>query len=254
MDRASRVRVAGPLAPHAARFKEHLAALEYSPASAGAHLCLMAQLSRWLVDTGLDLAGLTSERLEEFLTANRAKGRRFPKSSRGAELLISFLRINNVIPAPTAVVLSPSEQMIERLASYLESERGLCPGTIVNHVHAARLFLKGLEPAVAADLERLEASHVHRFVLTESQRRGVASTKCLVTGLRSLLRFLHAEGITTGSLAGAVPTVSGSSGTWLPRAAPVGRGSAGQLRPNQLAGLSRLRRAHNAVPPRDTRR
>jgi site-specific recombinase XerD len=107
--------------------------------------------------------------------------------------------------------------MLERFRHYLLSERGLAAGTIVNHAHAARLFLNSLEDAVLDDLDRLEPAHVHRFVLGESQRRSVASAKCIVSGLKALLRFFHVEGVTDVSLAGAVPTVSGRTDTWLPR-------------------------------------
>ena len=58
---------------------------------------------------------------------------------------------------------------------------------------------------------------MHRFIVAESKRCSVASTKCVVSGLRSLLRFSHLERITYISLAGAVPTVAGWTGTWPPR-------------------------------------
>jgi site-specific recombinase XerD len=196
-------------------------------------MLLMAQLSRWLDAKKLDPAGLTPERVEQFLTANRARGHRFPKSSRGVERLVAFLRANNVIPAAPIVPLSSSEQLVERFRRYLVSERGLTAGTIVNHLHAARLFLKSLEAAALDDMGRLESAHVHGFILAESQRRSVASAKCVVVGLRSLLRFLHVEGITEVSLAGAVPTVSGWTGTWLPR------GVDSQLVRRLLAGCDR---------------
>ena len=87
-----------------------------------------------------------------------------------------------------------------------------------NYVQTPRLFLRHVGRVEFADLARLEASQVQRFVLTESGRRSVASTKTLVTGLCSLLRFFHVVGFTATPLVGAVPTVSGWTGTWLPHA------------------------------------
>lgn len=217
MDRASRVRVTGPLAPYAAEFRDQLQRLQYTPPSAATHLVLMAQLSRWLDAEKLEPASLTTERVEQFLTANRALGHRFPKSSGGAERLLTFLRAKNVIPSLPHVVLSDSEKVLERFRHYLHSERGLAAGTIVNHVHAARLFLNSLDDAVLDDLDGLAPADIHRFVLSESQERSVSSTKCIVSGLKALLRFFHVEGLTDISLAGAVPTVSGRTETWLPR-------------------------------------
>lgn len=217
MDQASRVRVMGPLAPYACGFRELLAGLEYAESSAATHLVLMAQLSRWLDVKELSPSGLTSERVEEFLGANRARGHRFPKSSRGSELLVGFLRDVGAAPDATAAVLSPTGDLLERFRLYLVSERGLAAGTVVNQVHSARLFLGGLDLEVLGDLDQLRPSHVNGFIVAQSGRRGVASTKCLVTGLRSLLRFLHVEDVTAVSLVGAVPTVSGWAATWLPR-------------------------------------
>jgi integrase/recombinase XerD len=222
VDRASRVRVTGPLAAYAPAFRVRLSELGYTAASAATHMILMAQLSRWLAVKKLDPSRLTAERVAQFLSANRAVGHRFPKSARGADRLISFLRVKGVIPAAPVAMLSVSEQLVGHFGRFLLTERGLAAGTIVNHQHAARLFLASLEPVVVVDLGRLEPAQVHRFVLAQAQRRSVSSAKCIVVGLRSLLRFLHVEGITEMSLVGAVPTVSGWSGTWLPRGVDAG--------------------------------
>lgn len=218
MDRTSRVRVTGALAPYAVDFRDELLGLDYSPRSAETHLVLMKRLSRWLEVTGLDPGGLTVERIGQFLGANRAQGWRFPKSSRGAELLVDFLRRRGVVPEAPAAALSGVDELVERFRVYLVGERGLGAGTIRNYLHTALLFLRSIGSVALDDLARLEASKVQAFVLVECSRRSVASAKVLVTGLRSLLRFFHVAGITEVSLVGAVPTVSGWTGTWLPRA------------------------------------
>jgi integrase/recombinase XerD len=217
MDRASGVRVKGPLAPYASGFREQLFGWEYSPPSAATHLVLMAQLSRWLEAEKLCPVELTPERVQEFLSANRAQGHRFPKSSRGSEPLVNFLRAEGAVPAAAGPVLSSTDEVLERFRSYLLSERGLCAGTVCNHLHAARLFLGSVRCEGFDELGQLTASQINRFIVSQSRLRGVASMKCLVTGLRSLLRYLHVEGVTATSLVGAVPTVSGWAMTWLPR-------------------------------------
>ncbi len=52
--RAKRVRVCGPLGPYSDGFRTELAARGYEPSSAAGQLQVMAHLSRWLVDRGLD--------------------------------------------------------------------------------------------------------------------------------------------------------------------------------------------------------
>jgi hypothetical protein len=68
--RAKRVRVRGPLGPYSDRFRTELAARGYEPSSAAGQLQVMAHLSRWLVDRGLDAHGLT------FVDGNRVVGDR----------------------------------------------------------------------------------------------------------------------------------------------------------------------------------
>lgn len=219
MDRAKQVRVTGPLAPYASQFREQLLGLEYSPSSAVTHLVLMAQLSRWLDSRKLEPAELSPERVEEFLSANRSQGHRFPKSSRGSELLVNLLRSEGIVPERAVAVLSATDELLQRFRRYLVNERGLAAGTVENHVHAARLFIDSVDLKGLDELQELRASHINQFIVAESRCRSVSSTKCLVTGLRSLLRFFHVEGITPGSLVGAVPTVAGWAMTWLPRTA-----------------------------------
>ena len=217
MDRASQVRVSGPLAPYAGGFREELVGLGYSPRSAQTHLLFMNRLSSWLTKTGLQPGVLTAEHIGRFLSANSAPLQRFPKSSRGAEPLLSFLRREGVMPEPPVAVLTAAAELIEQFRLYLVGERGLGAGTITNYLYTARLFLQSVGCVELDDLVRLGAPEVQAFILTESGRRSVASTKTLVTGLRSLLRFFHVAGITDAPLVGAVPTVSGWTGTWLPR-------------------------------------
>lgn len=218
MDRSSRVRVSGPLAGLASRFREQLAALGYAPSSAAAHLLLMAHLSRWLDGSGLSPGLLTPRRLDEFLRSNRALGHRFPRSAKGLVPLLSYLRDAGVVPPQPAVVCSSSEELLDRFRLYLARERGLGGGTIVGYVHAAALFLKAVDHAGGRDLGRLSLTDVSGFLLAECGRRSVRSAKSVVSGLRAWLRFLHVADITPVSLSGCVPPVSGWSGTSLPRA------------------------------------
>jgi integrase/recombinase XerD len=122
-----------------------------------------------------------------------------------------------VVPEAPVAVLTAAAQLVEQFRVYLAGERGLGAGTIMNYLHTARLFLQSVGCVEHDDLARLGPPEVQAFILAESGRRSVASTKSLVTGLRSLLRFLHVVGITEALLVGAVPTVSGWTGTWLPR-------------------------------------
>lgn len=68
----SRVRVAGPLSPFAAGFAAELRRQGYAPGSATHRLRLLAHLSRWLAEEGLDLHRLSPVEGERFLDVRRA--------------------------------------------------------------------------------------------------------------------------------------------------------------------------------------
>lgn len=218
MDCSSGARVTGPLAAFAPGFRAELAAGGYSLSSAARHLWLMARMSVWLEATRLETGTLTSREVERFLRAHHERGHWFPRSSRGLIPLLTYLRRIGAVLPEQAAVLSPAEQVLAHFGGYLASERGLRDETIAGYVHAARLFLDTVGYRHGRDLGQLTPGDVRQFLLAQCQRRSVGSVKCVVSGLRAWLRFLHVEGITAMSLSGSVPAVAGWAGTGLPRA------------------------------------
>jgi site-specific recombinase XerD len=220
--KASPVRVAGPLAVHADGFRGELIGRGYTPLSAANQLRVMAHLSRWLANHELSPEDLTVERVEAFLEVRRVEGYTCWLSRRGLAPLLDYLRGQGVVPMPV-VVVTPLEALLADYHAYLVDERGLVRATVRHHESVARLFLA--ERCRARDgglrLEDLTAADVAAFVAAECPRRSVGSAKILVTGLRSLLRFLHVAGRGPGPLASAVPAVAGWRGGSLPRALPV---------------------------------
>jgi site-specific recombinase XerD len=221
MDKASRVRVTGPLASYAPGFRKELAAQGYTTLSATNQLRLLAHVSRWLAGKELDAGGLTPERVEEFLRARRAEGYVCWRSAQGLVPLLEFLGRLGVVPVPAAATPTPAEELVERYRQYLVSERGLSAATVRRYQCAASVFLAAWEQG-GLELEGLTAADVSRFVLGECARRSVGSVKSMVSELRSLLRFLHLEGMTPVSLTGVVPAATAWSVGSLPRAIDVG--------------------------------
>ncbi len=213
----SRVRVEGPLQQYAVGFQRHLQKVGYTPLSAANLERVLAHLSHWLEAERLQASALTAARLERFLRARRAAGYTQWISMRGLAPMLDYLRGIEVIPPPTAPVARTAvEQFFERYRAYLGEQRGLVAATIWNYVHLVRGFVTRCG-GVGADFSGLKAEHVTEFVVRECPRRQVGSAKLLVTALRSLLRFLHLEGLTTSALSGAVPAVAGWRLSGLPR-------------------------------------
>jgi len=109
------------------------------------------------------------------------------------------------------------DALLSRYAEYLAAERGLAETTIALNVGLVRPFLVGRHHEGRLDLDRLTTSEVTAFVLGLSRQRP-GSLPCTATALRSLLRFLHVEGLTTTALADAVPAVARPKLAGLPKA------------------------------------
>ncbi|MGH3032644.1 MAG: tyrosine-type recombinase/integrase, partial [Gaiellaceae bacterium] len=131
--------------------------------------------------------------------------------------MLEHLREQGVEPATAVVAATPADELLERYRRYLLLERGLATGTVRGYVEIVRPFLAGRVAADGSGLERLAARDVTAFVLAECPGRSRGSAKLLVTALRSLLGFLHVDGVLAESLSGAVPSVAGWRLAGLPR-------------------------------------
>jgi site-specific recombinase XerD len=111
------------------------------------------------------------------------------------------------------------DQLLRQYRDHLTQERGLAGQTVAGYQTVARQFLAHVASSTGFDLSGLDAAVVSQFVVRAGQTRCIGSTKHVVTGLRSLLRFLHRAGHTP-ALAGSVPAVAGWRMSALPRALP----------------------------------
>jgi len=216
----SGVRMTGPLAAHSVGFGADLVDRGYTLSSAEGQLRLMAHLSRWLTEEGLEAGGLTPQATERFLRA-RSAGYVKLTSQRGLDPLLTYLRGIGVVLVPELpAVVTPVERLLADYRDYLVAERGLAAGSVRLRERVASLFLAELPNPIEVALERLEARQVTEFVVRECRpgRRGLASAKTLISGLRSLLRFLHVAGWVPVPLVSVVPSVAGWRLSSLPRA------------------------------------
>ncbi len=109
------------------------------------------------------------------------------------------------------------DPLLRQYRDHLVRERGLANQTVAGYQTVARQFLSHVASSRELDLSNLNATAVSQFVVATAQRRCIGSTKHMVTGLRSLLRFVHLAGHAP-ALAGSVPKVAGWRGSALPRA------------------------------------
>ncbi len=217
-----RVRVSGPLAVHAHELAGELLRRGHAPERAARHVQLLAQLSRWMQARGLAACDLSEETVAQFLTGRTAAGYAEKYSTRWMLGLLGRVPALAISPARPAVQDSPAAAVLEDYRRYLVRERGLAAATVTGYLAVARVFLARWEQPGGPGLGQLTAAPVTGFVLEECGRRSTAAAKVMVTGLRSLLRFLSLQGRISGPLASAVPAVAGPASDGLPRACDAG--------------------------------
>jgi integrase/recombinase XerD len=121
---------------------------------------------------------------------------------------------------PVAAVTGPAGPvgvLLGRYRRYLQVERGLVPAAARGYVDAVRPFLERLAGPDGLELGQLTAADVIAFVVWRCPRQGRGAAKLTVVALRSLLVFLHVEGVIASPLAAAVPSVASWRLTGLPQ-------------------------------------
>jgi integrase/recombinase XerD len=202
----SQVAVSGPLAVHADGFRAALDAQRFSRWSQLFYLHLLADLSRWLDQHGLNASGLTDANVSAFMQDRRSRGRARFRGPQGIARLVSFLRNAGAAPPPAEVESGDGTAvLVAEFAGYLVGERGLRPQTIVLYSTVGRRFLNSLPDGDGGILAGLTVGAIRSFLIAESGRRGTGSLNNQVTAVRSLLRFLHLRGRIPDPLDGAAP-------------------------------------------------
>ncbi len=220
-----RVLVTGPLEPYRGGFCAELERQGYSGESACKVVRLMAHLSRWLDGEHLEPAELTGEVIGRYLE-DRRRRYRTGFTERALAPLLFYVRGIDVVPVAQLTSRDEDHDMaalLEDYRRYLTCERGLVAVSIRRYMLVVRLFLSRGSGSVQQRLAQLSARDVVEFVMEQARRRSTADSKCLVTALRSLLRYLFVTGRIRHELASVVPTVANRKLGSLPRRVAPGQ-------------------------------
>lgn len=217
MKNPSRVRLSGLLQEFGPGFVGELERLGYSPIGATLQVRLMARVSSWMQAEGLVPWELCDEVVARFLVERRAAGHRDYVTARAMAPLLAYLCELGVVPSASPAQPSTRAEMLgERFRGYLAVERGLAESTVVGYVDAVKPFLAELDED-GFDLGELTAARVTAFVVARCPGQSRGAAKMTVCALRSLLGFLHVEGLIAESLVGAVPSAASWRLSGLPR-------------------------------------
>jgi len=199
----------GVLGPQVECYRVWLTGQGYTPGTVRNMLKDLGQLGRWLSSEGLEAGQLNEGQIEAFRAALRAAGHRRVPGPRAMAPLLRFLRECGIAAArPPAA--SPVELLLEQYRAWMVNERNLAASTVLRYENTARRFLaeQAIHGGVFAP-ETLAGADVNAFLLREGGRVSVGSTKGRVAELRSVLRFLYLQGVTSLQLGTAVPPVGG---------------------------------------------
>jgi site-specific recombinase XerD len=214
----------GPLAPFAAGLGEALVAGGYSKQRARLLIGLTAEVSQWLEADGLRVGDLNGEVIDEFF-AGRGPSRSRCRTARSLEPIMAHLRsIGVVAPAPRLASgrTDAEVELLDRYRRWCVAQRGLTSATADEYVRRVAVFLSLWRPDAHFVIADLDGCAILATVRAAADAMPSPSLRCMVTALRSFLRFLHATGRIAVSLVAAVPALKTWPRTALPSVLPAG--------------------------------
>ncbi len=200
--------VVGPLELYAASFAAELERQGYTAGVAEKQVALAAHLSRWMAAAGVEPGGLTAQVAERYASARRTAGYASYRSVHALEPLLGYLRGLGVVPPAEALPVTPAQGLLEQFQRYLVSERGIGAATAEAYACFVRPFAEARLAPGGPGLEGLTAADVTACVVASCPGMAKGSAKMTVTGLRSLLGWLHVDGVLSQPLGWAVPSVA----------------------------------------------
>lgn len=214
-----RVRFTGPLESFAPGLREELVRLGYARTSAAMLLQFAAHLSRWLDGQGLGLGDLTGPVIDRFVVERR-RTYTHHVSVGGLAPILGYLRGLGVAPGPVPVAaVLPADVLLDRFARYLTEQRALTGPVVVAYCHWVGPFTQVvLFPDDVDRVAVLTAADVSRFLAARLPAMTRKSAQMTTTSVRSLLRFMHTQGLVASPLAEVVPAVASWRLSGLPQA------------------------------------
>jgi site-specific recombinase XerD len=219
----------GPLAPFAGELEEALVADGYSRQRARLLLGLMVEVSEWLGVKGLQVGDLSWEVIDEFF-ATRGPSRSRCRTTRSWQPILRHLQAIGVAtrpPGPAAGRTGAESELLHGYRRWCVAQRGLASTTADEYVRRVAVFLALWRPDAQFVVADLDGVAILSTIGVAAEAMPSPSLRCMVTALRSFLRFLHATGRVAASLVSAVPALKAWPRTTLP--SPLSAGDARRL-------------------------
>jgi hypothetical protein len=193
---------------HLDAFCLSLSELGYRDQTIREKLWTVARLSRWMTTQRLGAVDLDERRVDEFIGAQRRRGRRRRGVRQTLLRLLAQLRKAGAVPMPTpGRDDAPGASLVARYVEHLKRERALAASTITGYLAVVCAFVNEHIAGAATRLDSLVAGDARDFLLARVGRMAPRRVQYMGTALRSFLRFLFLRGESSADLSLAVPTV-----------------------------------------------
>jgi len=204
--------VGGASGEHLGAFVGSLIGKQYSVS----YVCQLAKhalaFGRWCEARNISLHALSEDDIVRYQCSRRQRRSRCLETRRRERhalgLLLHILRNEGVCPAAPAHA-TPADDVAMCFARYLQHDQGLADITVENYTRTARQFLVWRFDQGEVCLRDLGATDTITFVQNRAKRLGPPALKCVVTALRSFLRYGQFLGEVPTGLATGVPAVAG---------------------------------------------
>jgi len=170
-------------------------------------LNVVSGLLSWIAGRRSKLGDLNEQAVERYL--RHRGGRQSIQSGDRAALKrwLSVLREAGAIAPLAPTPLTPHEQIFKEFDTYLRSDRGLAPKSVVRHIPVIRMFLHEVCSRGARDLCKISQEDVIRYIERHAQDWSPRTGKTMCWSLRAFLRYLHHRGLNARPLADCVPSM-----------------------------------------------
>jgi len=227
----------GPLSPYINAYLVQIKEQGYAVGSINEQLRVLKMFGHWLQRRGREVGELDEGIAGHFL---RGIKRSYSQSYATPTLrrLLSVLRRIGATPEAEAPRPSASEQLACSYERFLLQERNLASQSVTRLRLIASRFLAETIGAGPLNLSELTAAEVTGFVQQQAPQHP-SSSRNLVGGTRSFLRYLHYKGLVHTDLSLAVPKVANWALSTLPKHLPAAQVRTVLCHCNRSTGLGR---------------
>lgn len=197
----------GPLGVHIDIYAAKLLEEGHCRQSAWRSLRVVCDFSHWLARKRLDLQDVNEETVKQYERFRLRCRCPFVSDHSALRRLLAVLREKDIIAPRPPIVLGTLDQIAEDFYQHLSQKRGLARVTITRHIPIVRQFLHERCAAGAAQIARLTATDMVRFVERHAGDHGPRSAQSMCWTLRAFTRYLQYQGYVAIDLASSVPSV-----------------------------------------------